>query len=293
MLTFSAWSQSIVRNNESTFEWVKKTHAMKLLESGSKDNWPLMERILHFPPWLTGKSNFWALSPAPPSILGRRIENFHWFLRCKNLIRAEHYICSHAVMQMQRVLVACTDQSCIFKLLAINWALIASWKAAVTFLFSILHIAHYIFPPYLLRCCDQGHATCPDKSCILKLLVVNWALIASWKAASISLFCLLLTILLTMFPLYLLTVYCNATAAISSPCNWLPRQEVHSQSGGCLQLSLDCQLGCCGLPQVPNLYFAPISFYFDGRAQSWWSCQWFQRSILIPILPKRWVRRWL
>ena len=148
---------------------------------------------------------------------------------------------------------------------------------------------------YLLRCCKQGHATCPDKSCILKLLVVNWALIASWKAASISLFCQLLTILLIIFPLHLLTVYCNATAAISSPCNWLPRQELHSQSGGCLQLSLDCQLvaGCCSLPQIPNLYFAPIFLYFDGRAQFWWSCQWFQCSILIPILPDRGVRWWL
>ena len=37
-------------------------------------------------------------------------------------------------------------------------------------------------------------------------------------------------------------IWCNATAAISVHCNWLPRQEVHSQSGGCLQLSSDCLL---------------------------------------------------
>ena len=139
MLTFF----SIVSVNSRVNIWMSEEDPCNEA-AGSEDNWPLMERILHFPPWLTGKSNFWALSPAPPSILGRRIEHFHWFLRCKNLIRAEHYICSHAVMQMQRVLVACTDQSCIFKLLTVNWALIASWKAAVTFLFSILHIAHYI-----------------------------------------------------------------------------------------------------------------------------------------------------
>ena len=60
---------------------MKKTHAMKLLESGSKDNWPLMERILHFPPLINCKEHFCILSAAPPSILDggmKKVAPFKW-----------------------------------------------------------------------------------------------------------------------------------------------------------------------------------------------------------------------